>query len=96
MKYTIEITKRTNSTILKSTRIKGADLKRVCEAFGIKPKEYVDYDGKQYVEIDVPCDETSQTTIYKQSFDEIDLARVIIMLNQPKAVEELVKTLDKK
>ena len=96
MKYTIEIIKHTSHTVLNSTRIKGADMKKVCEAFDIEPKEYMDYDGKEYVEIDVPCSESSQTTIYKQSFDEIDLARVIIMLNQPKAVDDLINAFENK
>ena len=82
MKFTIEITQHTEIDSLEDQRIKGQDVPKICEIFGVSPQK--DWEDKEYVAIMIPAKKTVDAVIYKQGVDSLDLSSVITLINKPK------------
>ena len=88
MKYTIEITKHTSWTGLEEKRVQGKDLALICEKFGIDPEGLPkDYSNEKYVGISVPCARSSDDQVFKQSFDELDIPALVMLVNRQEEKE---------
>jgi hypothetical protein len=86
MKYSIEITQHTEIGTLEQKMIYGADADKICNTMGITKDK--DWQGKEYVFMNIPTKKRIDVVVYKQSVDDIDLGQIILLINNPKKKEQ--------
>jgi hypothetical protein len=85
MRYTVEITQHTTLDAMKEHDVYGKDAAQIAEVFGVEMRE--DWQNKKYMRMMVPSKKVEDTTIFKQSFEDLDLGAVVVLLNS-KTIEE--------
>ena len=81
-KFTLEITQHTSIKTIKEENIFGEHAQEISEVLGVDMKE--NWEKKKFISMMIPVEKKDSTVIFKQSFDEIDLAAIVMMINQPK------------
>jgi hypothetical protein len=78
-KFRIEITQVEIVDSFENEHVRGADLKKIAETYGLEIQK--DWQEKEYICIRVPCKKKIEEVIYKQTLDGINLIDLITTIN---------------